>query len=74
MNDQVSGHTLTEAETSRYIRMSRSWLAQARMRGSVDAPPHLKIARSVRYLRTDLDLWLEERRWGSAHDKKGKNQ
>ena len=60
---------LTEHEASRYIGMSRSWLAQARMRGDAETPPFLKIGRSVRYLRSDLDQWLaERRRHVSAHD------
>lgn len=47
---------ITEIEAARYIGMSRSWLAQARMRGN--GPPYIKIGRSVRYLRSDLDAWL----------------
>lgn len=54
---------LTEKETADYIGMSRSFLRQARMEGNRDnrtpAPPFIKIGRSVRYLRGDLDIWLE---------------
>ena len=43
--------------------MSRSYLAQSRMDGNRDkrtpAPPFIKIGRSVRYLREDLDNWLD---------------
>lgn len=59
----VSPQVLTEVEAARYISMSRSWLAQARMTGNPDAPPFLKIGRSVRYLIADLDQWLAERRF-----------
>lgn len=54
---------LTEREAARYIGMSRSFLAQSRMDGNRDkrtpAPPFIKIGRSVRYLREDLDAWLD---------------
>jgi predicted DNA-binding transcriptional regulator AlpA len=44
--------------------MSRSFLRQARMEGNRDnrtsAPPFIKIGRSVRYLREDLDQWLNQ--------------
>lgn len=53
---------LTEIETSEYIGMSRSFLRQSRMEGNratrTHAPPFIKIGRSVRYLREDLDNWL----------------
>ena len=51
--------TLTK-ETS----MSRSFLRQGRMNGDREnrtpTPPYLKIGRSVRYLKEDLDTWLEQ--------------
>lgn len=53
---------LSEIEAASYIGMSRSFLAQSRMDGKRDnrtpAPPFIKIGRSVRYLREDLDHWL----------------
>ncbi|CAH0535372.1 hypothetical protein VST7929_02951 [Vibrio stylophorae] len=53
----------TEQETSAYIGMSRSFLRQSRMDGlrnhRTDAPPFIKIGRTVRYLKEDLDAWLE---------------
>lgn len=55
---------LTELEAANYIGMSRSFLAQARMDGNrqkrTPAPPFIKIGRSVRYLREDLDKWLDQ--------------
>jgi len=63
MTFQVQAKALTEIEAAKYIGMSRSFLAQARMEGKRDnrtpAPPFIKIGRSVRYLREDLDKWLE---------------
>ena len=58
-----SSRSLTEIQAARYIGMSRSYLAQSRMDGNRDkrtpAPPFIKIGRSVRYLREDLDSWLD---------------
>ncbi len=55
---------LTEHEAASYIGMSRSYLAQARMDGHREnrtpAPPFIKIGRSVRYLKEDLDHWLDQ--------------
>ena len=57
-------NSLTEIEASQYIGMSRSYLRQGRMNGDREnrtpAPPYLKIGRSVRYLKEDLDTWLEQ--------------
>lgn len=60
----VPQRALSEIETAKYIGMSRSFLAQSRMDGLRDsrtpAPPFIKIGRSVRYLREDLDAWLDQ--------------
>lgn len=64
MNSEVTKRVLSEIETSAYIGMSRSYLRQARMDGNREnrtpAPPFIKIGRSVRYLREDLDNWLDQ--------------
>jgi predicted DNA-binding transcriptional regulator AlpA len=61
--DGIIKRVLSEIETSEYIGMSRSFLRQARMEGNRDnrtpAPPFIKIGRSVRYLKEDLDNWLD---------------
>lgn len=31
-------------------------------------PPYIKVGRSVRYRRSDLDAWLEQRTYRSAQD------
>ena len=63
MLQPIKSRVLSEIETSQYIGMSRSYLRQARMEGNRDsrtpAPPFIKIGRSVRYLREDLDNWLD---------------
>lgn len=60
----IQPRVLSEREACRYIGMSRSFLAQSRMEGKRDnrtpAPPFIKIGRAVRYLRDDLDRWLEQ--------------
>ena len=63
MSLPVQPRLLSEKEASQYIFMSRSFLRQARMDGNREnrtpAPPFIKIGRAVRYLREDLDAWLE---------------
>jgi len=59
----VVKRVMTEQETSEYICMSRSFLRQSRMEGHREnrtpAPPFIKIGRSIRYMREDLDAWLD---------------
>ena len=59
----------SEVDAAAYISMSRSYLRQARMNGKREnrtpGPAFLKIGkRSVRYLKEDLDKWLEQFRQG----------
>lgn len=60
----TSSPTLTSAEAADYINVSGSWLNQSRMTSStqVDAPPFVRFGRNVRYLRADLDQWLNDHR------------
>ena len=62
--DTLQSRALTEQDAAQYICMSRSFLRQSRMDGRRDtrtpAPPFIKIGRAVRYLREDLDQWLDE--------------
>lgn len=51
-----------DAETAaRYLAYSTAFLKAAR-RGVCDGPPFVRIGRSIRYLRSDLDDWLQSRR------------
>ena len=63
---------LNEPEAAKYIGMSRSFLRQDRMNGQRDkhtaGPAWLKIGRSIRYLKSDLDEWLEHCRQVRAFD------
>ena len=68
MSPQEYSHALTELQAAHYLSMSRSFLRQGRMNGDREnrtpTPPYLKIGRSVRYLKEDLDTWLEQFRQG----------
>lgn len=59
----IEKRAYTEREASAYIAMSPSFLRQARMEGQrknrTIAPPFIKIGRAVRYLKEDLDQWLD---------------
>lgn len=48
---------LTPKEAARFLRLSESFLAKARMRG--DGPRYRKLSRAVRYLKSDLSDWLK---------------
>jgi len=47
-----------ESEAAAYLQLSRSFLRQARVRGS--GPSFIKLGRSVRYRIEDLNNWVEE--------------
>jgi predicted DNA-binding transcriptional regulator AlpA len=55
---------MREAEAAAYIGMSRSFLRQSRMNGPRERhappPPFIKVGRTIRYLRADLDAWLQK--------------
>lgn len=60
----VQKRGFTEAQTETYTGFSRSYLRQARMNGCreghIPGPPWVKCGtRSIRYLKEDLDQWLE---------------
>ena len=48
---------LTPKEAARFLRLSESFLAKARMRG--DGPRYRKLSRAVRYSMSDLLAWLK---------------
>ena len=65
MNKFSEKRAFREEEAAIYTGMSRSFLRQARMTGPLQnrmlAPPFIKVgSRSIRYLREDLDSWLEQ--------------
>lgn len=60
-NEQIE--ILTENEAAKYIGMSSSFLNADRSNGHrknrTKGPAFLKLGRSVRYRKTDLDEWLK---------------
>lgn len=59
-------NALTEKQAAAYIGMSVPYLRIDRMNGHREGrtpgPPFVKIGRAVRYLRRDLDQWLDDHR------------
>ena len=53
------GASDTEKDAADLLRLSRSWLAKARMRG--DGPPFLKLGRCIRYGEGALLQWMKSR-------------
>jgi excisionase family DNA binding protein len=81
MNDQCSDMNLanypkrgfTEEEAAFYLGVSRSFLRQSRMDGvrknRTPGPPFVKLGRMIRYVREDLDAWLDaQRKGGNAYE------
>jgi hypothetical protein len=63
MSEGLVKITLTEAEAAQYIGMCRGYLRQDRMYGKsrpgrTSGPQYLRIGRAIRYLKVDLDAWL----------------
>ena len=58
--------TLDTEAAAAILGKSTSWLKKGRCSGSPTAPPFLKIGRSVRYLRSDLEAFLARRRFTST--------
>jgi predicted DNA-binding transcriptional regulator AlpA len=59
----MNKRSFTEKEASEYIGMSCSFLRQDRMNGlrknRTPGPNFVRIGRTVRYLKEELDTWLE---------------
>jgi predicted DNA-binding transcriptional regulator AlpA len=49
----------TPKEAATLLKLSRSWLDKARMRG--DGPPYIRIGRSIRYAEAALIQWMKSR-------------
>ncbi|WP_206054868.1 helix-turn-helix transcriptional regulator [Nitrosococcus wardiae] len=61
---EIIKRALSDREAAVYIGMSVAFLRQDRLNGHREGrtpgPRWIKIGRSVRYLREDLDAWLEQ--------------
>lgn len=55
--------SLNESEASEYVGLAKSTLRNVRSNGfrpkHLPPPPFLKVGRAIRYLKDDLDKWLE---------------
>ncbi len=60
----ISAAALDEKDAAVYTGMSVHFLRADRMnghrKGRTPGPPFLQIGRSIRYLKSDLDEWLEQ--------------
>jgi predicted DNA-binding transcriptional regulator AlpA len=82
MNTSPTPHSkraLTEREAAEYIGMSRSFLRQARMNGDREGrapgPRFIRVGtRAIRYLREDLDAWIDQWRSGQAARLRGNRE
>ena len=50
---------LTNDEAAKYLGYSGSWMRQSRMKGKT-GPPFIRVGRSIRYRRKDLDYFQEQ--------------
>jgi excisionase family DNA binding protein len=57
---------LSDKEACDYLAMNPGYLAKARVTG--ESPVFLKIGRSVRYRKSDLDAWLSQKSRRSTSD------
>ena len=58
---------LTDRDAADLLRVSRSWLAKARMRG--DGPPFVMVGRSIRYTGTGMRHWIRSRQRFSTSER-----
>lgn len=62
------GDLITPEELARLLKMREKTLANQRSRG--EGPPFLRVGRSIRYSRAEVEVWLvdqqEARRGGAA--------
>lgn len=63
-NSSTLNRSFSTKEAAHYLNMSVAFLSKARSDGntgkSTSGPPYLKLGKNVRYLKMDLDKWLEE--------------
>ena len=63
MESKLIRRCLTEKEAAYYIGMSPSFLQRYRYEGKIGnrtiGPRHVKLGKCIRYLKDDLDRWLE---------------
>ena len=57
---------LTPAEAAAYLKLSKSWLAKARLNGN--GPPYHKLGGCARYSVTALQQWIKSNQHISTSD------
>ena len=67
--------SLPEKDAAAYIGLAPATLRQSRCHGEREGrtpvPKHIKIGRAVRYLKEDLDQFLDEMRANTIHENGG---
>lgn len=71
-NEHTPSPSLDTRGASHYTGLAVNTLKQWRCKGGDDTIPFLKIGRSVRYLKSDLDAYLESRRCRSTVEARAK--
>jgi hypothetical protein len=61
----IAPAALNDIDAARYVGLSCGFLRAARV-GRCNGPSYIRAGRAVRYLISDLDVWLESRRVGKA--------
>jgi len=59
MSTNHASNVLTPKDVARFLKVSLSWLAKARMRG--DGPPYIKVGRCIRYAEVALFQWMKSK-------------
>ena len=66
MQENINVRSLPEKDAAAYIGLAPATLRQARCHGEREGktpvPKHIKIGRAVRYLKEDLDAFLDQMR------------
>jgi len=61
---EITPRAFNEIETAHYIGMSQAFLKRSRQEGKREnrtpAPPFIRVGNAIRYLKDDLDQWLDE--------------
>jgi predicted DNA-binding transcriptional regulator AlpA len=64
MSKEIASSFVSPEQAARYLGVSRSWLAQLRVRG--EGPPYHKFGKVVRYQLGNLQEWTDDRKRGST--------
>lgn len=59
MSDGSNSDYLSETQTAKYLNISKKSLQ--RWRFNRQGPPYVKLIKTIRYRREDLDQWMKER-------------